>query len=83
MESMSEGKGLTALYIDQKPQAALKNQMGTFDEVDLQKSCARAQRKYYETVTIVSRSRHIIRQLQTQEKIESPPGFNIAPAENP
>ena len=38
MEVMFEGTGLTALYLDQDPQAALKNKMGNFDEAYLQKA---------------------------------------------
>ena len=37
MEVMFEDTGITALYLDQYPQAALKNKMGNFDEADLQK----------------------------------------------
>ena len=52
MEGMFEGTGLTALYLYQDPQAALKNKMGNLDEEDLQKAYARAQGKYDEAVTI-------------------------------
>ena len=38
--------GLTALYLDQDPQAALKNKMGNFDEAYIQKAYAWAQGKY-------------------------------------
>ena len=38
MEYMFKGTGLTALYLDQDPQAALKNKMGNFDEAYLQKA---------------------------------------------
>ena len=52
------------LYLDQEPQAALKNRMENFDEADLQKAFAREQGKYDETVTIESRSHHIGRKLK-------------------
>ena len=83
MESMLEGTGLTSLDIYQDPQAALKNQMGTFDEVDIHKACARAQVKDYETVTITSISHQIGRKLKEQAKTASPPGINISPSVDP
>ena len=49
---MFEGTSLTEIYLDQDPQAALKNKMGKFDEADIQKAYARTQGKYDETVTI-------------------------------
>ena len=57
--------------------------MGDVDEVDLQKASKQAQGKYFETVTIKSRSRQIGRKLKTQKNTASPPGFKIAPAEDP
>ena len=57
MEDMLGGTGITALYLDQYPQAALDNKMGNFDEADIHKDYARAQVKYDQTVTIASRSR--------------------------
>ena len=45
-----------ALNLDQDPQDALRNKMGRIDEVDLQKSYARAQGKDDERVTIPCRS---------------------------
>ena len=79
MESMFEGTGLTAMDLDQDPKDYLNNQMGTFDEVDIQKSYARAQVKDDETITIASRSRQIGRKMQAQEKIASPPDIDIEP----
>ena len=38
MEGMFEGTCLTALYIDQDPHVVLKNEVGHFDEADIQKS---------------------------------------------
>ena len=51
-EGMFKDTGITALYLYQDPQAALKNKMGNLDEEDLQKAYARAQGKYDEAVTI-------------------------------
>ena len=56
MEGLFEGTGITKLYLDQDPQAALKNKIGNFDEAELQKPYAQVQGKYDETVNIVSRS---------------------------
>ena len=53
---MFEGTSLTEIYLDQDPQAALKNKIGNFDEAELQKPYAQVQGKYDETVNIVSRS---------------------------
>ena len=50
---MFKGTGLTALDLYQAPKYALKNKMGNFDETDLQKVYARAQRKYDEKVTYI------------------------------
>ena len=47
MESMFKVTGITALDLDQDPQAALKNKMEIFDKAYLQKAYARAQGKYY------------------------------------
>ena len=55
MEGMFEGPGLTALDLDQDPQAVLKNKMRNFDEAYLQKAYTRAQGKYDGTVIIPSR----------------------------
>ena len=63
MEGMFRGTGITALDLDQDPQASLKNKMGNFDESDLQKAYAQAQSKYDETITIASRSQHIGRKI--------------------
>ena len=49
---MFKGPGLTALDLDQDPQAVLKNKMRNFDEAYLQKSYTRAQGKYDGTVII-------------------------------
>ena len=83
MKSMFKGTYLTALDLDQDPQVALKNQMVTFCEADLQKTyaCAKVQDK--EKVTIESRSRHTGRKLQAWSKTVSPPGLNNAPDDNP
>ena len=35
MEGIFKGTGITQLYLDQDPQAALKNRMGNFDGADL------------------------------------------------
>ena len=51
---MFEGNGITALYLNQDPQAVLKNKMGRFDEAYIHKSYARVQGKYAETVTFAS-----------------------------
>ena len=56
---MLESTGIMELYIDQDPQAALKNKMLNSDEADLQKSHARSQGIDDETVTLTSRSRQI------------------------
>ena len=47
------------------------------------KLISRAQVKDDETVTIASRSRQIVRKLQAHTKTAPPPGFNIAPDEDP
>ena len=54
---MFDGTDLTELYLDQDPQAALKNKIGNFDEAGFQKAYAREPGKYDEMVTIASRSR--------------------------
>ena len=79
MKGMFEGPGITALYLYQNPQVALKNKMGNFDEADLQKAYVQAQGKYNEAVTIASRSRQIGRKLQERTKTASPPDFNTSP----
>ena len=76
MEGMFKGPGLTEFYLDQDPQAELKNKMRNFDKADLQKYYARAQVKYDETVTIA-------RKIQSQTNTAPPPGFNIASVEEP
>ena len=83
MEGMFEGTVLTALYIDQDPQAVLKNKMGNFDEAYLQKYYARAQGKDDEKVTIASISLQIGKKPQARTKTASPPGLNIAPSKDP
>ena len=45
-EGLFEGTGITKLYLDQDPQAALKNKIGNFDEAELQKPYAQVQVKY-------------------------------------
>ena len=77
---MFEGNGITALYLNQDPQAVLKNKMGRFDEACIRKSYARVQGKYAETVTFASIKHQIGRKLQARTKTSSPSGFNIAPA---
>ena len=52
-EGIFEGTGITALDLDQDPQSAMKNKISNFDEADLQKVYARAQRKYDEKVTYI------------------------------
>ena len=83
MEGMFEDTGITALYLDQDPQDALKNKMGNFDEEDIQKVYAWAQDHDDETVTIASRSRKIGRKLQERTKPAYTPGLNISPSEDP
>ena len=39
-------------------------------------------KKYYETVTIASRSPHIGRKFQAQENVASPPGLNTVPSKD-
>ena len=68
VDSMFNCTGIMALDIDQDPQFTLKNQMGTFDEADHQRSYADAQVKYDETVTISSMPFQIRRKLQTLAK---------------
>ena len=63
MEGMFEGTSITAIYLDQDPQAALKIKMVNFYEADLQKAYARAQGKDDETATIASRCLQIRREL--------------------
>ena len=77
MEIMLEGTGLTELDLDQDPQASLKNKMGNFDEVGLQKAYTWAHGKHDKTVTIANRSRQIGSKFQTRKNIESPAGLNI------
>ena len=60
MEGMFEGTGPTKLNLDKDPQSTLKDKIGKFDEVDLQKSYAWAQVKYDERVTITVISRQIV-----------------------
>ena len=52
---MFEGTGITALDLNQEPQAVLKNDMGKFYQSYLHKAYAQAWGKDYETVTIASR----------------------------
>ena len=40
MEGMFEGTGPTKLNLDKDPQSTLKDKIGNFDEVDLQKAYA-------------------------------------------
>ena len=82
MESMFEGTGLTELDIYQDPKAALRNQMGTFDEADVHKYYDHAHGKYDETVTIASISHHIGRKMHALENTAPPPDINISPANN-
>ena len=63
MDSIFKGTALTALDLDQYPQASLKNKMGTFDEVDIHKSYAHTKLKDEETVTITIILRHIGRKI--------------------
>ena len=72
MESMFKGTGITALDLDQGLQAALKNQ----------KSYARSQGKYDETLTIASISRQIRRKLQARANTAHSPGLNVEPSED-
>ena len=60
---MFKGTGITALYLYQDPQAALKNTMVNFDKADLQKYYAWEQVKYDKRVTIASISRKIGRKI--------------------
>ena len=83
MEGMFKITGLTALYLDQDPQAVLENKMGNCDKADLQKSYAQAQGKGYETSAISSIPRQVGRKLQTHKKKATQLGFNISPAEDP
>ena len=80
---MFNGTGLMALYLDQNQQAVLKNKMGNFGEIGLQKAYARKQGKDYETVTIASISHQIGRKLQAWKNTAPPQGFNIALAKEP
>ena len=59
MEGTFEDIDLTALFLDQDPQYALKNTTRNFYESDIQKYYAREQGKYYKTVTIASISLQI------------------------
>ena len=68
MKGVFEGTGFIAFDLDEDPQAALKEEMGDFDEADLHKVFAQSHGKYIETVTIASISRHIGRKLQAQTK---------------
>ena len=63
MEGIFKGTGLTGLYLDQDPKAALKNKMGNFYEADLQKASAWSQGKYDKIVTIGIRSLKIGRKI--------------------
>ena len=83
MEVMFKGTGLTALYLYQDQQAALKNKMSKFYEADLHKAYAWAQGQYDKIVTIASRSFQMGRKLQAWANTAPPPGFNIAPSEYP
>ena len=65
MEGMFNVTGITALYLDQDPQDALKNKIGNFDKTDLQKAYSWAQGNDDKTVTTASRSRQIGRKLQS------------------
>ena len=79
---MFEGTGPKSLGIYQDPQATLKNQMGPFDEADIQKYYARVQVKDDETIIIESRSHKIGRNLQALVKIAFPQGIDKAPSYN-
>ena len=83
MKSMFEGTGIVELDLYQYPQAALNNQMITFDEADIQNVCADAQGKDYETVTIASRSHNKRRKLQAQANTASPLGIDITSSKYP
>ena len=54
MEGMLEGTDITSLYLNQDPQAAMKNKISNFDKSDLRKACVQAQVKDDETVNIAS-----------------------------
>ena len=77
---MFKGTGLTAIYLDQDPHAALKIKMVNLYRSYLQKDYARSQGKDDETVTTARRSRRIGIKLQTWKNISPPSDFNIAPA---
>ena len=83
MESTFKSTGLRELDLDQDPQTAQKNKMGTFDEAYIQKAYARAQVKDDKTVTIAIRSHHIIRKVQALVKTVSPSVLDIAPSDDP
>ena len=83
MEGMFNDKGLAEFYLDQDPQDMLNNNMGNFDEADLQKYYAWALGKDDETLTIASISRQIGRKLQARTNKAYPPGLNIAPSKEP
>ena len=78
MEVMFKGTGLTALYLYQDQQAALKNKMSNFYEADLHKAYSRVQGKYDKIVTIGIRSLKIGRKIQARTEITPPLGLNIA-----
>ena len=80
---MFKGTGITALYLDQDPQETLKKKMGNIYGAYIQKACARAQGKKYETETITIISRQIGRKLNACKNTAPPPVFNMAPAEDP
>ena len=83
MKGMFDGTGLTVLYIDQDPQAALKNKMGKFDDAYIKKSYTQAQGKDNKSVTIAIRSFQIGMKLQARTKRVYPSGINIVPDEDP
>ena len=83
MEYLFKGTGITKIYLDQDPQAAMNKKMGNFYEADLQKAQARAQGINDGTVPIASISRQIGRKLQVQTNTAPPAGFNISPTEDP
>ena len=54
MEVMFKDTGLTALYLDQDPQAALKNKMSKFYEADLHKAYSRVGFLRHHSITFFS-----------------------------
>ena len=82
MEGMFKGTSLLELYLNQDPQAALKNKMGNFNKTDLQRAYAQAQGKYDETVNVAIISCQTVRKIQARTKTESPPCLSISPAKD-